>query len=74
MKNFDIESPRIKERLVARNDLAFSFLSHMPIVPGHLLICPIRVVEFCEELTLKEWQAILALRQQVCNALTQVAT
>jgi len=69
MKNFDIESPGIKERLVACNDLAFSFLNHMPIVPGHLLICPIRAVESCEELTLEEWQAILALQHQVCNAL-----
>lgn len=69
MKNFDVESPRIKERLVARNELAFSFLSHMPIVPGHLLICPIRVVESSAELTLDEWQAILALQNQVCSAL-----
>ena len=38
MKNFDKESPRIQERLVECNDLVFSFLSHMPIVPGHLLI------------------------------------
>lgn len=69
MKKFDIESPEIKEKLVACNDLAFSFLTHMPIVPGHLLICPIRVVGSCEELTLEEWQAILALQHQVCSAL-----
>lgn len=69
MKNFDIESTRIKERLVTCNNLAFSFLTHMPIVPGHLLICPIRAVESCEELTLEEWQAILELQQQVCHAL-----
>lgn len=71
MKKFDIESPRIKERLVVRNDLAFSFLSHMPIVPGHLLICPIRVVESCEELTLEEWKAILGLQKQLCIALRE---
>lgn len=69
MKSFDMESPRIKERTVAHNHLAFSFLSYMPIVPGHLLICPIRVVESCEELTHKEWQAILDLQRQVCQAL-----
>jgi diadenosine tetraphosphate (Ap4A) HIT family hydrolase len=72
MKIFDVENPRIKERLVACNDLAFSFLSHMPIVPGHLLICPIRTVESCEELTLEEWQAILALQHQICLALRKV--
>ena len=69
MKNFDIESLRIKERLVASNELAFSFLTHMPIVPGHLLICPIRVVDNCEGLTIEEWQAILMLQKQVCIAL-----
>lgn len=69
MKNFDLENLRIKERTVAYNNLAFSLLSHMPIVPGHLLICPIRTVVSCEELTLEEWQAILALQHQVCSAL-----
>lgn len=69
MKHFDVENPKIKERLVASNELAFSFLTHIPIVPGHLLICPMRAVETCEELTIEEWQAILALKKQVCIAL-----
>lgn len=69
MKSFDLENPQIKERTVWRNHLAFSFLTYMPIVPGHLLICPIRVVESCEELTSEEWQAILELKKQVCGAL-----
>ncbi len=72
MKTFDVENPGIKERTVARNHLAFSFLAHMPIVPGHLLICPIRAVESCEELTIEEWQAILELQHQVCQALKKV--
>lgn len=66
---FDPESPRIRDRIIARNDLAFSFLTHIPIVPGHVLICPIRVVDSCEKLTFEEWQAILQLKQQVCEAL-----
>ena len=49
MKSFKIDSKTIQERLVSQNDLAFSFLSYMPIVPGHMLICPIRVVEACDE-------------------------
>lgn len=69
MTGFDPEKPSIKERTVARNDLAFSFLTHMPIVPGHVLICPLRVVETCEELTDDEWQAIMDLQRQVCGAL-----
>ncbi len=69
MQYFATENPEIKERIVAKNNLAFSFLSYMPIVPGHLLICPIRVVETSDGLTIEEWQAILCLKQQVCHAL-----
>jgi len=69
VNHFDIESPGIKERVIARNDLAFSFLAYMPIVPGHSLICPIRVVESCDELTLDEWQAIIELQQIICRGL-----
>ena len=69
MKNFNIESPAINNRIIIKNDLAFSFVSRMPIVPGHLLICPIRVVEFCEDLNIEEWQAILTIKKQVCQAL-----
>jgi diadenosine tetraphosphate (Ap4A) HIT family hydrolase len=67
MKSFDIND--IKERLLFKNNLAFSFLAKMPIVPGHILISPIRVVETCEELTWKEWQAIISLKKEVCQAL-----
>jgi diadenosine tetraphosphate (Ap4A) HIT family hydrolase len=69
MKSFDKDNPRIKLRVVAENQLAFAFLSHMPIVPGHVLIVPIRIVESSEELTLDEWQAILELKTLVCGAL-----
>lgn len=69
MKYFDVENPIIKERMIIRNHLAFSFLGQMPIVTGHSLICPIRVVEISDELTFDEWQAILELQHQVCNAL-----
>ncbi len=69
MKSFEIDSPCIKERMIARNDLAFSFLTHMPIVPGHALVCPVRVVESSAELTFDEWRAILDLQSQVCHAL-----
>ncbi len=69
MKNFDPENHEVKERMVAKNQLAFSFLTNIPIVPGHLLICPRRVVVTCEELTNEEWQAIMELQKQVCQAL-----
>lgn len=70
MAGFDPDSPTIKERLIARTPLAFAFLSNIPIVPGHLLICPTRVIASCEDLTSQEWQAIEDLRRQACNALT----
>jgi diadenosine tetraphosphate (Ap4A) HIT family hydrolase len=66
---FDPDSPSIRQRMIERNPLAFSFLTHMPIVPGHVLVCPIRVVECSEHLTPEEWQAIFALKLQVCHAL-----
>lgn len=69
MHRFDINHPSIQERLIAKNNLAFSFLTHMPIVPGHALICPIRCVEASEGLTDDEWKKILELKHLVCKAL-----
>ena len=72
MEGFDLKSPQIQERLVAQNDLAFSFLTLLPIVPGHLLICPIRLVETFEELGFDEWQAMLELQKCVCQSLKKL--
>ncbi len=69
MKCFEIDNPAIKDRLVAKNNLAFAFPSYMPIVPGHLLICPIRIVHTCEGLSKDEWDAIMNLKVSVCSAL-----
>lgn len=69
MLSFDVNHPSIQERLIAKNSLAFSFLTHMPIVPGHALVCPIRCVETCEELADEEWKEILELKYLVCKAL-----
>lgn len=69
MNHFDIENPSIKERLIIQNALAFSFLCRMPIVPGHSLISPIRIVKTCEELSFQEWQCIIELKNELCRAL-----
>lgn len=69
MNGFDINDPRIAERIVLKNKLAFCFLNRMPIVPGHVLICPIRCVEICEDLTDDEWKEILDLKSQVSRML-----
>jgi diadenosine tetraphosphate (Ap4A) HIT family hydrolase len=72
MRGFDINDSKIKERMLGKNRLAFSFLTHIPIVPGHALVCPIRIVETCEELNHDEWSEILALKHQVCESLKKV--
>lgn len=69
MRCFDRNDPSIKERTICTNKSAFSFLTFMPIVPGHALVCPIRPVATCEEITREEWVAILDLKYQVCEAL-----
>lgn len=71
MEYFDLESSPIKDRLVAKNEWAFAFPSFIPIVPGHLLICPIRIVASCEELTDAEWLGVRALQQLVSSALVR---
>ncbi len=70
MKPFT-EDPTVSLRTIAENDFAFAFLGQMPIVPGHTLICPKRVVAKSEELTMDEWRDILKLKELVCGALKE---
>lgn len=69
MQTFDINSSRIQKRLIANNHLAFAFLTHMPILPGHTLVCPLRQVANSDDLTHQEWHSILLLKTQICIAL-----
>jgi histidine triad (HIT) family protein len=71
MKCAFCEIPAIREREVVRNDLAWAFPTNIPIVPGHLLILPIRHVATVDELTTEELQAIFDLRAQLKVALTK---
>lgn len=71
-KFFDLADPEISERIVAKNQLAFAFVNYMPIVPGHILICPIRPVETDEKLSKDEWAAILELKKTICKSLKSV--
>jgi diadenosine tetraphosphate (Ap4A) HIT family hydrolase len=61
--------PEIEERVLAKNDLAFAFLTYQPITPGHSLISPTRCVAKAEDLTEDEWRAILDLKKKVRGAL-----
>jgi len=55
--------PEIKERAIFRGELAWVFPTNIPIVPGHVLVCPVRHVEKFEELTSEEKNAIFALAE-----------
>ena len=57
---------------VARNDLAWAFPTNIPIVPGHVLICPIRCVATFDELTPEEILAVFDLRNKLKKAMTKV--
>ena len=71
MKKFNCKSREIQERLIVENEFAFCFLSFMPIVPGHCLICPIRVVETTDDLSLEELKSIMQLKSSICSALSK---
>jgi len=62
MKCVFCELPEIKERTVLSNDLAWAFLTNIPIVPGHVLIAPKRCVLNLEDLTPNEHKALFDLR------------
>src|SRR5438045_532919 len=71
MKCVFCEDPIIKKRAIASNDLAWAFLSNIPIVPGHTLVAPIRHATSFGDLTTKEVEAVLGLRAEVATALRE---
>jgi histidine triad (HIT) family protein len=66
------EIPEIRERAIVRNELAWAFPTNIPVVPGHVLIAPVRCVALFEDLTEDEKKAIFSLRDQLKVALTKV--
>ncbi|KKU68298.1 MAG: Histidine triad (HIT) protein [Parcubacteria group bacterium GW2011_GWA2_47_16] len=66
------ELPLIKERAVAKNKLAFAFLTNIPITPGHILISPIRCVSTFDEMTEKEVKAVFELRDKLIPIMKKV--
>ncbi len=61
--------PAIRGREIVRTELAWAVPTNMPIVPGHVLILPIRCVATFKELTLEEQHAIFALQSQIVHSL-----
>lgn len=52
------DSQDLLPRIVYRDNLTFAFLSNIPIVPGHVLVCPVRHVTDISELLDVELLAI----------------
>jgi ATP adenylyltransferase len=69
MKCVYCENKEIKARTIFENDLAWSFPTNIPIVPGHVLIAPKRCVAKYEDLTKEETEAIEELRIKICVSL-----
>ena len=67
-----IDSPEIRERTFAENELCFAFLSNIPITPGHTLIAPKREVTSIAELTEAEFLAVKQLTEVVASRLEDV--
>jgi diadenosine tetraphosphate (Ap4A) HIT family hydrolase len=59
----------IKDRTIVENDLAFAFPTNIPILPGHVLICPKRHIQYYEDATQEEKNAIEELRVKIKKAL-----
>lgn len=66
------ELPEIKEREIIRNQYAWAFPTNIPIVPGHLLICPIRCIRTVNELTPDELNSILQIQFKMKAVLKKV--
>ena len=66
------ELPEIAERTVLKNELAWAFLTNIPITPGHILIAPIRCVQTFSEMTPAEVAAIFELREKLAPVLKKV--
>jgi diadenosine tetraphosphate (Ap4A) HIT family hydrolase len=66
------ELPVIQERKIIENNLAWAFPSNIPIVPGHVLICPKRCVAKFEDLTFEEKEAIYILIKKLKQSLIKL--
>ena len=72
MPNSFNEIKEIKQRIILENNYAYIFLTNIPIVSGHLLIAPKRVVKKIEELNNEELKAIIELIIEIRPILKKV--
>lgn len=57
------------ERVILKNDFAWAFPTNIPVVPGHILVSPIRHVGTFEDCTIKEQAAIFDMYGKMKKAL-----
>ena len=63
--------PGVTKRCIVQNALARAFPTNIPIVPGHVLIAPVRHVTTFDRLTPKEKNAIFNLKRKLQKALVR---
>lgn len=51
----------IQSRVIYKNDLVWAFPTNIPIVPGHVMICPVRCIKTISDVTDEEFLAIRTL-------------
>lgn len=57
--------PECRARVFAIDEHTMAFPTHIPITPGHVLVCPVRHVGQLSELTDTEWLALRRMIEQV---------
>lgn len=62
----------VSNRLILEDALVFAFPTNIPIVPGHTLVCPKRIVPLYEDLTPEEKEALENARLKVKSALRRL--
>lgn len=63
------DGEQVRDRVIIECELAFAFPTNIPIVPGHVLICPKRHVKYMEDLTAEEREALEEVRRKLKRAL-----
>jgi len=66
------DNNEVKYRLIYRDNLVMAFPSNTPIVPGHVLVCPVRHVEKIDELSGEELMAIKNLIIKLKSSLKKI--
>lgn len=66
------ENIEIQERVIYKDSLVWVFPTNIPIVPGHLLVCPVRHVAKIDDLTNEEFLAIKDLILKLKSSLSKV--